>query len=241
MGCGVSKPPSGSSESADNRPGGKSGEPAAAHVPKRRNSYQAPEVSLPAHAGGGTNPFPGHLVGCYSNHGMKPGPTGRAAAKINQDRGLITYPLAADKSMCLLAVYDGHGANGEQVSEFCMLKVPDLLEEAGADRLWDDTENLLKQAFDKTDKLLHESPIASAVSGTTGVAVLLQGSKIWTACVGDSRAILGRRKPGGKQYSVCELTKDQKPDTPEEQARATVCPRPPLPARTRLCRGPAQP
>ena len=81
-----------------------SGEPAAAHVPKRRNSYQAPEVSLPAHAGGGTNPFPGHLVGCYSNHGMKPGPTGRAAAKINQDRGVAIWPFLDDEKVGLFVI-----------------------------------------------------------------------------------------------------------------------------------------
>ena len=83
--------------------------------------------SLPAQAGGGTNPFAPNVVGTYSNQGMKPGAHGKPNAKINQDRGLITYPLADDHSMALLAVYDGHGANGEQVSEFVMLKVPDLL------------------------------------------------------------------------------------------------------------------
>ena len=53
---------------------------------------------------------------------------GKASAKINQDRGFITYPLAGDQQM-VFCVYDGHGSNGEQVSEFLMLKVPDLLEE----------------------------------------------------------------------------------------------------------------
>lgn len=48
-----------------------------------------------------------------------------------QDRGFITYPLANDRSMALLAVYDGHGSNGEQISEYVMLKVPDMLEAAG--------------------------------------------------------------------------------------------------------------
>ena len=90
---------------------------------KRRNSYQSPEMRLPAHEGGGTNPFAPDVVGTYSNHGMKPGVYGKPNAKINQDRGLITYPLADDQSMALLAVYDGHGANGELVSEYVMLKV----------------------------------------------------------------------------------------------------------------------
>ena len=33
-------------------------------------------------------------VSTYSNHGLKPGVGGSPAAKINQDRGQITYPLA---------------------------------------------------------------------------------------------------------------------------------------------------
>ena len=71
-------------------------------------------------------------VGTYSNHGIEitgdeevrgrtRSSTWKSARsgcycfqvqKINQDRGLITYPLADDHSMALLAVYDGHGANG---------------------------------------------------------------------------------------------------------------------------------
>ena len=159
MGCGASSPAKMTGPTSSAAP------PTSA---KRRNSYQSPEMSnqsLPAHAGGGTNPFAPNVVGTYSNQGMKPGAHGKPNAKINQDRGLITYPLADDHSMALLAVYDGHGANGEQVSEFVMLKVPDLLEEAGARQLWDDTAGLLKRAFDGTDKQLRESTIASEVSG----------------------------------------------------------------------------
>ena len=91
----------------------------------------------------------------------------------------------------------------------------------GGDLLWDDTAGLLRRTFDSADQQLHDSSIASEVSGTTGVAVLLQGDKIWTANVGDSRAVIGRKRKGGAKgvYAVQGLTDDQKPDTPEEQAR----------------------
>ena len=252
MGCGASS----HAKEAEPKPLGSAS--TLIRTAKRRNSYQSPEMQLPAQEGGGTNPFAPNVVGTYSNHGMKPGAYGKPNAKINQDRGLITYPLADDQSMALLAVYDGHGANGELVSEFVMLKVPDMLEEAGGDKLWDDTAGLLKRTFDSADKQLRESTIASEVacalqpcnpmhpadpvriqaamvrlctqvSGSTGVAVLLQGQKIWTANVGDSRAVIGRRRKGGGAqgkagksavaYDVQGLTEDQKPDTPEEQAR----------------------
>ncbi len=55
--------------------------------PKRRNSYQSPEMHLgmvEEHLGGGINPFAPGVVGTYSNHGMKPGEYGKPGGKINQ-------------------------------------------------------------------------------------------------------------------------------------------------------------
>jgi len=195
--------------------------------PKRRGSYQSPEMPDGSSADALASlaeyvPLPEARVGTWSNHGIKPGIGGRAAAKINQDLGQITYPLCGDRQMLLLCVYDGHGTNGELVSEFAMLKVPDLLEEQ-PERLYSDTEALLVEAFEATDKSLRESPIASAVSGSTGVLVLLNKDKIWTANVGDSRAVLGRRNGVGKSLKAIPLTRDQKPDDPFEQQRILKC------------------
>ena len=186
--------------------------------PKRRASYQSPEVTQPDVAGpGNVNPLPSHLVGTYSNHGVKPGAYGKPSAKINQDRGFITYPLSGDKSMCLMAVYDGHGANGEMVSEFVMVKVPDLLEEH-PERLRTDPVTALTVAFEYSDKALLDSHVPSHVSGSTGIAVLMHGSKYYAANVGDSRAVLARKCADGTYKSV-DLSIDQKPDTPAEQQR----------------------
>jgi len=188
--------------------------------PKRRGSYQSPEMTaLEGTAMMAELPLPEHRVGTWSNHGIKPGISGKPSAKINQDRGQITYPFAGDRRMAMFCVYDGHGVNGEQVSEFAMLKMPDLLE-AEPERVHSDTSNLLIEAFERTDKELRESSIASAVSGSTGVVVLLTPTKIWTANVGDSRAVLARRSaPGSDTLVSVGLTEDQKPDTPAEMKR----------------------
>ena len=164
------------------------------------------------------NPLPPDKVCTYSNHGIKPGMYGKASAKINQDRGFITYPLAGDRQMALFCVYDGHGSNGEQVSEFLMLKVPDLLEE-DPQKLHapDGPSEALVYAFENADRQLRDSSIASSVSGSTGVAVLMHGSKLWSANVGDSRAVVGRRKGGA--LAARDLTIDQKPDAPAERKR----------------------
>ena len=66
------------------------------------------------------NPLPPDKVCTYSNHGIKPGMYGKASAKINQDRGFITYPLAGDRQMALFCVYDGHGMHGHDVAQEVM-------------------------------------------------------------------------------------------------------------------------
>jgi len=212
MGCGSST----ASKPAINPPlnspaaGLLKGEPSE---PKRRGSYQSPELGA---AGEGLVPLPQGKVGSWSNHGVKPEHNGRAKAKTNQDRGQITYPLAGHMQMALLCVYDGHGTCGEQVSEFVMLKMPDLLE-AQIDRIHSDTENLFIECFEQTDRDLKASNVHSEVSGSTGVVVLLTPDQLYTANVGDSRAILGRQK--GDKVLAIPLTEDQKPDSPLEQAR----------------------
>ena len=54
---------------------------------------------------------------CKTIGGREPVPWG-AVAKINQDRGLAIYPLGGDSTAGLFGVYDGHGRNGHDVSQF---------------------------------------------------------------------------------------------------------------------------
>jgi len=165
-------------------------------------------------------PLSKERIASYSNHGIKPGVQGKASAKINQDRGQITYPLAGDRGMAMLCVYDGHGMAGEKVSEFAMLRMPDLIE-AQRDRLRTETKAVLTEAFIRVDQELRDSPIPSSTSGSTGLLVLVTRERLWTACVGDSRAVLGHRVGGS--VIAKPLTVDQKPDHPEEERRIISC------------------
>lgn len=64
--------------------------------------------------------------------------------------------------------------------------------------------------------------IDSRTSGTTAtVALVLPGARLLVAHVGDSRAVLGVRPRGaeGSPWRVVELTRDHKPDLPDERAR----------------------
>ena len=64
-----------------------------------------------------------------NNPGEKKKKKTSTTAKINQDRGGITYPYANSNKMALFAVYDGHGEGGELVSQYALGEVQRLLEE----------------------------------------------------------------------------------------------------------------
>ena len=84
--------------------------------PKRRMSM-SPEMGEKKAADA---PFPLDIVGTFSCHGVEPGhKQGETMAKINQDRGCMSYPFACDDKdykQTLFCVFDGHGAVGDKVS-----------------------------------------------------------------------------------------------------------------------------
>ena len=55
------------------------------------------------------------------------------------------------------------------------------------------------------------------MSGTTAVVVFIRGDQLYTANVGDSRAVMATETDQG--LKAVELTFDQKPELPEEQKR----------------------
>jgi len=173
--------------------------------------------------------FPLEILGTYSCHGVEPGSrNGQTNAKINQDRGCVVYPFGPENDYALFCVYDGHGANGDKVSQFVATKMPDevLLHMALGEG------PALTKAFDNVDaKLKADRTIDAELSGTTAVVLLMKfdkdnptKAKLWSACAGDSRAVLQQKASGTKNgYKNHDLTEDQKPNTPAEQARIIKC------------------
>lgn len=70
----------------------------------------------------------------------------------------------------------------------------------------------------KTYKDLLNTSIDINFSGTTTVTLLLVGRTIYSANVGDSRAVLCSLNRKG-EWSATPLSKDQKPDDPPEMQR----------------------
>ena len=125
-------------------------------------------------------PFDKSRIGVHTRHGLRPGPRGQSAAKINQDRGVVCWPYNNSWNQALLCIFDGHGRKGEQVSEYCMTTVPELLEE-DHELLLRDPLKCLSTNIVRTDQLLFASELGATARncGTTSTVVYLRGSECW--------------------------------------------------------------
>lgn len=74
---------------------------------------------------------------------------------------------------------------------------------------------MLKAAFEQTNKEIYSMVSDVRFSGSTCVSVLTFGRRLYVANVGDSRAIVIKQAPNN-QCSVIPLSRDHKPDDPEE-------------------------
>lgn len=185
-------------------------------------------------------PFPPHIMGTFSCHGIAPAEDaepddvmrallgaagdndskGKVHQKTNQDRGCVVYPFAGSDSSAFLMVLDGHGDQGDRVAEFAMRQIclsvethPDLLT---------DPMRVLSESFVATNKaLVITKEIKAMTSGTTVVAAYMTGNTLYVANVGDSRAVLATRRENGDTCLAKMLSVDHKPDSPEEFERIT--------------------
>jgi len=148
--------------------------------------------------------------------GMEPVPGG-SMAKINQDRAIAVYPFLEDPKCALVGVFDGHGRQGDQVSAFVKANLAGLLERHVL--IASKPAIALKETYVECDEELAASDVEASVSGSTAVTVLVKDQTYWVANAGDSRAVIGRWKPGKKAMTAHDVSFDQKPDTPSEMKR----------------------
>ena len=132
--------------------------------------------------------------------------------KSNQDSS-FAFRQYVQEHQAIAGVMDGHGPNGASVSRFVRKTLPGLIAKELATRGEVATQSAMRTAFIETHESLRstvESPINARLSGTTAVVSLLQGRKVTTAWVGDSRALIVR-KLSSNCYRAIPLTKDHKP------------------------------
>lgn len=141
----------------------------------------------------------------------------------NQDNFSLTY---FNNGYTLACAFDGHGPFGHIVSTRTVQTVPYfMLTEGGFDGDVDEAaiEAALIMAFEKSQKDVVAHSLENGwdvqASGSTAVAALWRGDKVWTANCGDSRCAIGTEN----ERKVVFETEDHKPTTEGEKKRIEAC------------------
>lgn len=132
----------------------------------------------------------------------------------NQDNFSISYFKNGYTMVCVM---DGHGPFGHLVSSRTVQTIPYYV--ANHPKLGVDMAAVLIEAFEASQKDVVALSLADnwdiQASGSTAVAAIWKGNKIWTANVGDSRCVIGYESTKKLVFE----TEDHKPNSPAEQAR----------------------
>lgn len=117
------------------------------------------------------------------------------ASKANQDCLVALVPWGPGSAFNLFGALDGHGRNGHQCAIFIAEKMVSYLgrtlqENAHPDAIVATMHKAVMHAERRLEA--HASIVDFQLSGSTGVFVLVKGTTLFCANVGDSRAVIGR-------------------------------------------------
>lgn len=137
----------------------------------------------------------------------RPGADFTGTTKTNQDSYLMKKYSLTDH---VFGVFDGHGFQGHFVSQ----AISKFFNELPFGSL--NSQSSLQTTFSSLSQTIKASNrFDSNSSGSTCVLVVINSDKIYCANCGDSRAIM----LSGKNGSIISLSRDHKPDLPDERRR----------------------
>jgi len=132
----------------------------------------------------------------------------------NQDNFSLAYFKNGYTMCCCM---DGHGPFGHMVSSRTVKSVPYYLLES--EDFPNNMDKALIEAFNRAQKEVVAASLQQGwdvqASGSTAVAAVWIGNKVWTANCGDSRCVIGYETTNKMLFE----TEDHKPNSPAEQAR----------------------
>ena len=156
--------------------------------------------------------------------------------KINQDSFKVCENINNIKYFNIYILCDGHGNNGHHVSkfvtEYIISKIANHpliypLNELNRiyEKLIELNYKIIRNIFSETDKYLSIQNIFDTyTSGTTCILILQIGTKLISANIGDSRAILiYSTNDFYNNTKIFPLSLDSKPDLPLEMKRIITC------------------
>jgi len=150
-----------------------------------------------------------------------------------QDRHLVidsfSVPVKDIKRSAFYALFDGHG--GKLASEFCAQKFPDHLSKAFSKLCTLDVnlfavEKLMKRILTETYKSIDDDFLSQALKhkpplkdGSTACTIILLDNILYCANIGDTKAVVCRRKQETKDLIAMPLTIDHHPQNFNERMR----------------------
>jgi serine/threonine protein phosphatase PrpC len=160
----------------------------------------------------------------YTQTGFIPGNN----AKVNQDSFFEHVNFAGYPDLYLFGVCDGHGFYGAEVSGYVKQRLPVLLSQNQS--LYSNPKKALSTEILRCSAELAQTNIDVNFSGTTLITVLIKGSSLYCANVGDSRALVARQindaannTSSGRHWMSIALSRDHKPDDKAESIRIQQC------------------
>jgi serine/threonine protein phosphatase PrpC len=162
-------------------------------------------------------PSGGFIVNSYGGFSKK-GYAPYNPKKKNQD-ALVMAEDPKTRSL-LLAVLDGHGEDGDKVSQNMKSKFANyLFKHPDFEGNIDGIKKSLKDVIARMEtEILRDHAIETDFSGTTFTACVIRGNTALCCNIGDSRTTIGYRKGSGSIVAQ-NLTEDHKPDLPDEKKR----------------------
>jgi len=125
----------------------------------------------------------------------------------------------------LMGVFDGHAHLGERVSEYSVQQVPKLLASklneyrAAIRDVSQDTTTIIERCLEETFEEIDQRAPAYPSGGCTATVVLQLGHMVFVANAGDSVSFLVVHKPSTNETEVVYMTREDKPDLPDERER----------------------
>lgn len=121
----------------------------------------------------------------------------------NQDSIIIQANLMKVRGQYLFGICDGHGQYGHLISQYIKENFFNLLQmNLPAQQNLDSARNALIQATLKVEDGLKSTKIDRTFSGSTMINVLIMGSSVLTASLGDCKAVVGK---SADQWSAVPL------------------------------------
>ena len=163
----------------------------------------------------------------------------------NQDASVILTNVCQVEDYHIFGIMDGHGSNGHLVSNFVKEKVEEYFNDnkiykkkklikaissteiSNSDKIYEKLKSnnyeIIREFYKNVNDDLYNTKFDVHFSGTTCVIVFKIGEKIICSNVGDSRAVLVKKKtnlnPMDLNYEFIELSHDHKPENKEEKER----------------------